>query len=216
MKNNYRTTRTGSVQALLLVVLALSVAGCGANAQKGAAQGATTGAVAGAVGGMFTALVFGGNVAEAGARGAVYGGSSGAAVGAMAGSSVDRAEAQQKQAQLEAERQAQLKALRDKIGPDAYNGLVALAECKHDIAIANAREAAKSGKKDFALAGTWVEVLTEADRQQDAQAQALFPELVKRDSQVKTDAEVQVLLDKMLNNLHQIRAEYAMPSVCRS
>ncbi len=72
--------------------------------------------------------------------------------------------------------------MRDKIGPDAYNGLVALAECKHDIAIANAREAAKSGNKDFALAGTWVEVLTEADRQRDAQAQSLFPEIVTRDA----------------------------------
>lgn len=216
MKNDYRTIRTGSAQVLFLAALALCAAGCGANAQKGAAQGATTGAVAGAVGGMFTALVFGGNVVEAGARGAVYGGSSGAAVGAMAGSSVDKAEAQQKQAQLEAERQAQQKKLRDKIGPDAYNGLVALAECKHDIAIANAREASKSGEKDFALAGIWVEVLTEADRKQDAQAQALFPELVKRDSQVKTDAEAQIRLDKMLNNLQQIRTEYDMPSVCKN
>ena len=50
-------------------------AGCASDsyAAKGAGEGATTGAVAGAVGGMVTALVFGGNVAEAGARGAVYG-----------------------------------------------------------------------------------------------------------------------------------------------
>ena len=189
----------------------MASAGCGSNAQKGAAEGAATGAMAGAVGGMFTALVFGGNVAEAGARGAVYGGSSGAVVGGISGSRADQAEAAQKQA----EREAELKKLRDKLGTDAFNGLVALGECKHDIAIANAREAAKSDNKDFSLAGIWVEALTEADRQHEAEARALFPELVSRDRKIKTDADAQAYLSKLLDQLHEVRVAYDKPAVCK-
>ena len=165
----------GKIRGLLIAVpyilIAASVgviAGCASDsyAAKGAGEGATTGAVAGAVGGMVTALVFGGNVAEAGARGAVYGGTTGAVVGGMAGSKADKAVAEQKQA----EREAELEQLKSRIGTDAYNGVVALAECKHDLAIANAKEAAKSSNSDYALAGVWVEALTEADRQREIEA----------------------------------------------
>jgi len=201
-----------SYRLAVLLGLLGAVSGCasGSYASKGAAEGATTGALAGAVGGMVTALVFGGNVAEAGARGAVYGGSSGAVVGGMAGAQTDKAVA----AQQQAEREAELKKFRDKIGPDAYNGVVALAECKHEIAIANAREAAGSSNKKYALAGTWVEVLSEADRQNGAAARALFPELLSRDPDLKSDADAEAHMAEALQSLRNIRVEYGMPEDC--
>ena len=209
----------GKIRGLLIAVpyilIAASVgviAGCASDsyAAKGAGEGATTGAVAGAVGGMVTALVFGGNVAEAGARGAVYGGTTGAVVGGMAGSKADKAVAEQKQA----EREAELEQLKSRIGTDAYNGVVALAECKHDLAIANAKEAAKSSNSDYALAGVWVEALTEADRQREAQARALFPKIVERDRDIKAEADAEARMREALQELGNIRVEYGMPEVC--
>jgi hypothetical protein len=201
----------------ILVLLAMStitISGCasGSHASKGAAEGATTGAVAGAVGGMVTALVFGGDVVEAGARGAVYGGTTGAVVGGMSGSKADQAELEKAQAQREAE----LAKIKKRIGTDAYNGVVALAECKHDIAIANAREAASSSNSDYALAGTWIEVLAEADRQRETQAQALFPELIKRDRDISTEQEASARMNQALQELGATRVEYNLPKGCPS
>jgi hypothetical protein len=212
---------TGNSRSLLTAILYISItagltgtAGCasGSYAAKGAGEGATTGAVAGAVGGMVTALVFGGNVAEAGARGAVYGGTTGAVVGGMSGAKADEAAAAQKQA----EREAELDKLRNRIGSDAFNGVVALAECKHEIAIANAREATKSKKSDYALAGMWVLVLAEADRNNEAAARALYPDIVKRDSNIKTEADAEAGMREALDQLGNIRTEYDMPAVCPS
>ena len=187
-------------------------AGCASDsyAAKGAGEGATTGAVAGAVGGMVTALVFGGNVAEAGARGAVYGGTTGAVVGGMAGSKADQAAAEQKRAQKEAE----LAQLKNEIGTDAFNGVVALAECKHDLAIANAKEAVKSTNSNYVLAGTWVEILTESDRGREPQARALFPEIVARDSDIESEANAEARMREGLQELGNIRVEYGMPEAC--
>ena len=145
MKRDLRSAFTAILLGPLIVAIVTTATGCGANAQRGAAEGAATGAMAGAVGGMFTAWIFGGDVARAGARGAAYGGSSGAVVGGMAGARMDDAQAAQKQAQQD----AQISKFREEIGTDAFNGLVALGECKHEVALANAWEAAKSGKKDF-------------------------------------------------------------------
>ncbi len=80
------------VRVAVPVIASLIVVACssGSEASKGAKQGAGVGALAGAVGGMATALVFGGNVADAGARGAVAGGSSGAVVGGMSGAQRDK------------------------------------------------------------------------------------------------------------------------------
>ena len=199
---------------VLFAVSVVTITGCASDsyASKGAAEGATTGAVAGAVGGMVTALVFGGNVAEAGARGAVYGGTTGAVVGGMAGSKADQAALEQQQAQREAE----LAQFKDRIGSDAYNGVAALAECKHEVAIANAREAADSSNSDYALAGIWVEVLAEADRQREAEARALFPELVERDHEIRTETEAEARMNEALKELGAIRAEYDLPEVCSS
>jgi hypothetical protein len=211
MIGNFR----GFLTAFLCVLVAGGVTvttGCASDsyAAKGAAEGATSGAVAGAVGGMVSALVFGGNIAEAGARGAVYGGSTGAVLGGMSGSKADKAVA----AQMQAEREADLERFRTEIGADAYNGVVALAECKHEIAIANAREAAKSNKSDFALAGVWVEVLTEADRRHEQKARAMFPEIIERDGEIDTEADAEARMHEALQELGNIRVEYDLSASC--
>ena len=199
---------------LILLGFAMQISGCAtdSNAAKGAGKGATTGALAGAVGGMATALIFGGDVGEAAARGAVYGGASGAVVGGMSGASVDK----QVAAQEQAERDKQIAEFRDEIGADAYNGFVALAECKYDIAIANAREARKSRNRDHALAGLWIEILTEADRESPDAASELFPELVSSDKQIKTVGDAESRTGKALVQLGEIRVEYDLPKDCTS
>ena len=213
MTHNIRRLTTAFLTMLLTAGVTLST-GCASDsyAAKGAAQGATSGAEAGALGGMVTALVFGGDIAEAGARGAVYGGTTGAVVGGMSGAQTDKAVAAQEQAA----RDAELERFKAEIGTDAFNGVVALAECKHDIAIANAREAAKSNNPDYALAGVWVEALTEADRQREQEARALLPDIVERDRDIKTEAEAEARMYEALDGLRDIRVEYNLPVNCSS
>ncbi len=209
------TTRPVTYLSLLIYLgFVVQISGCAtdSNAAKGAGKGATTGALAGAVGGMATALIFGGNVGEAAARGAVYGGASGAVVGGMSGASVDKEVAAQKQV----ERDKEIARFRDEIGDDAFNGFVALAECKHDIAIANAHEARKSRNRDHSLAGLWIEVLTEADRQNSDGASALFPELVSNDKDIKTVGDAELQTSDALLKIGELRVEYDRPKDCSS
>ena len=172
-----------------------------------AGQGAATGTVVGAVGGMVTALVFGGNVGEAAARGAVYGGSTGAAAGAMSGAVAD---SNQKKAQQAAE----LEALKKRLGDDAFDGLAALVECKHEVAQGYGRTAAQSDNPDFALAGLWLQVITYADSRQEDQIQALFPELVEKDSKLSSESQAGTELQAALQKLMDIRQEYKLPQNC--
>lgn len=209
MAETMKSLRTAERVGLLLII-ATFVAACGANAKRGAAEGGATGAVAGAVGGMVSALVFGGNVAEAGARGAVYGGATGATVGAMSGAKVDSAE----KARRDAERDAKLDVLRRELGPDAYNGVVALTECKYGVAVANAREARGSSNREYALAGIWVETLAEMDQENDAAAEALFGTLVSEDKSVATEAEAEDRAEQALKRLGELRVEYGLPAAC--
>ncbi len=205
----------GLLTVLTYVLVAVGftfITGCasGSYAAKGATQGATTGAMAGAVGGMISALVFGGDVVEAGARGAVYGGATGAVAGGVSGSNVDK----QVAAQEQAKRDAEVAQFRKEVGADAFNGVVALAECKHEIAIANAEEAAKSKNSDYALAGLWVVALTQADRQREQEARALFPDIIARDGEVDTEADAEKLVHEALQELGEIRVEYGQPASC--
>ena len=182
----------------------------GSEASKGAKQGATTGAVAGAVGGMVTALVFGGDVADAGARGAVYGASTGAVAGGMSGARRDKQKAQN-QADEQA---ASLAKLREKIGDDAFDGVVALANCKYGVAIANADVAMQSDNSYFALAGLWVEVLTNADQRNETAARARFAEIIARDKKVSSEAEAEQAMREALQELMDIRVANNLPKVC--
>ena len=159
---------------------------------------------------LVSALVFGGDPVDSAARGAVWGASTGAVAGAMGGAQMDKAE----KAKLEAQREAQIQQLKVDIGEDAFNGLEALAECKHEIAAAYGRTAAKSGNKNHALAGLWMEVLAYGDGGEADKARALFPDLVANDSEIKSEAQADETMQKALQKLMDIRQEYKLPRTC--
>lgn len=193
---------------LMIAGLVTQLTGCASDsyAAKGAGKGATTGAVSGAVGGIFSALVFGGDPAEAVARGAVYGGAVGATAGAIAGSEADR--------QVKQQQEAELAKLREKIGDETFAGLEALADCRHDVSLQQATKAQKSKNPNYALAGLWLEVLNYADQKDEAKARSLFPTLVKKDWDIKSEAQAEEAMRKALNSLMDIREEYNLPRVC--
>ena len=207
------SSRSRYLAGILVVTLAaLAGYGCASDsyAAKGASKGAGTGAIAGAVGAAATALIFGGSVGEAAARGAVYGGTSGAVVGGMAGAEADRRVAAEEQAEYE----RRVQAFRDRIGTDAFNGFVALAECKHEVALANAREAQKSSNGDYALAGLWVEALTEADRGASEAAAAVLPAIAGQDRKLRDVASAQARLDEALAEIGEIRTRHDLAPSC--
>lgn len=188
--------------------LALLLGACAPDSHttRGAAQGATSGAIAGAVGGLISGLVFGGDPVERAARGAVYGGATGAAYGAMAGSERDRRDA--------AREEAELAALRQDIGDEAFDGLAALARCRHNVSIRQARSAQRSQNPNHALAGIWLEVLSYADKRDTSKARSLFPALVEADWNVQGIAQAEAEMRTALAELVNIRSHYGLPMVC--
>lgn len=202
-----KTKRT--IQSLFIVVgiCSLAMSACSGHSGRMAGQGATTGAMAGMVGGLVTGLVFGGNAAEIAAQGAVWGASTGAVSGAMAGARVDRAE-------QEARQRAELERIRAKLGDDAFNGLAALAQCKHEVSLAYARTAAASDKKNYALAGLWLEIITYGDRGERDLAVQRFPEIIEKDAKISSEAQAFEKLDAALERLKEIRGEFNLPKTC--
>ncbi len=206
---NKKRIGMNSVEApILLAILCVALLGaCSGYTGRMAGRGAATGAAAGAVGGLVSALVFGGDPLDSAARGAVWGGSTGAVAGAMTGSQVDKARKSQRDADIEQ--------LKSDLGEDAFRGLEALTDCKHEVALAYARTAAKSRNRDHALAGLWVEVLTFADSGEEDQARALFPDLVAKDTEIRSEAQAEETMRKALQALMDIRGEYNLPRVCK-
>ena len=180
---------------------------CSGQSGQRAAQGGTMGAVVGAAGGLVGALVFGGNVGEAAARGAVWGGTTGAVSGAIVGSQQDQAKKKQQGAAAEK--------LKKKLGAEASSGLVALANCKYDVALGHAKSAENLDNKEHALAGLWLEILTHADQQEEGKARALFPDLIEKDPKVGSAAEAEENMRNALQGLMKIRAENNLPKTCR-
>ena len=194
---------------LVLMLCALTLGGCSQKSRQGAGQGAAIGGAAGAVGGIVSALVFGGDVGEAAARGAVWAASSGAVAGGIAGAQANSAEKSKEKAAREA-------SLKKELGDDAYNGLVALVECKHEVALGYARSSAKSKNDHYALAGLWLEVLTEADREQPDKAHALFPEIIERNEKLKTEQDVEASMEQAKAKLKTVRDDYGLQGSCKN
>ncbi len=192
---------------LLLVLGSISlINACSSQTGQRAGQGATMGAVTGAAGGMVSALIFGGDVGEAAARGAAYGGTVGAVSGAVVGSRQDQAN-KKKQEDVAAK-------MKSEFGEEAYTGLVALANCKHDVAMGHAKAAENLEKKEHSLAGLWLEVLTYADQQQEDKARALFPALIEKDPEIDSAAKVEESMRKAMQGLMKIRANHKLPQTC--
>ena len=211
-----------TLSSFVLVLLCMQLSACAGNsyASKGAKQGAAQGAAAGAVGGLVSALVFGGDPVDRAARGAVYGGAAGAVAGGISGSRMDKqvqAQAQTRssaQPQTQAQQDAELEALRKEIGRPAFNGLAALAECRHQDSLAKAQKARKAKNPNHRLAGLWLEVLNYADLQQQEQVTSLLPAIVKEDRDIDSEAQAQVTTREAAAELITIRKDYKLPLVC--
>jgi hypothetical protein len=190
-------------------LVASFIVGC-AGAGEGAVKGAAGGALAGAASGLISALVWGGDPGEHMARGATAGATVGAVAGAVEGSSRARAEKENKAAQ----EQRELDLFRREIGDSAFNGVIALVECKHEVAVANGRAAAKSMNGNHALAGLWVQALSFADQGDDASLDVITPEIIRWDREMADGSQVQFELDKAHNDLVDIRTENLLPQSC--
>ncbi|MFZ5570234.1 MAG: hypothetical protein ACOZF0_07510 [Thermodesulfobacteriota bacterium] len=206
MRNNSRIL-DGTAVWLVIACLVVMPA-CTKKTAKSAGKGAVIGGVVGAVGGLVTGLVFGGNPAESAARGAVYGASTGATAAAISSAMEDSAGKEQQDAEM-----AKLK---ERIGEDAFSGLKALAECKHEVALAFARTAAQRKEENYALAGLWLEVLTYADSRQESKARELFPAIVGKDPKIDSEAQAEETMRKASQKLMDIRESYSLPRICGS
>ena len=207
--SNYKTNSILIFTSLISMILMVSqLNGCasGSQAAQGASEGATMGAVSGAVGGLVSALVFGGDPVERAAQGAVYGGAVGATAGAMAGSNADK--------QIQQQNNASLDKLRKDIGDDSFAGLEALAECQHKKALTQADKAQQSENPNYKLAGIWLKVLTYADSKEETKARNMFPVLVEKDWNIKSESQAEETMRKALNKLMDIRETYKLKRVC--
>ena len=206
MTSSRSFARVGA-QALILLWLA-GLTACSGTSGQMAAQGAGRGAAAGAVGGMLSAVIFGGDPVEAAARGAVWGGSAGAVSGAIQGSQVDAQKAAR-------EEQAEIARVRGEIGNDSFEGLTALVDCKHQIALGYAKQAQGARNRDHALAGLWLEVISYADRGDQTQARALFPKVIEQDPHVSSNDRASKTLGEALQGLTDIRKHYGLRTKCQ-
>jgi hypothetical protein len=200
----HRTTRWA-----FLPLVASGIVAC-AGAGEGAVKGAAGGALAGAASGLISSLVWGGDPGEYMARGAA----AGATVGAIGGAIEGSGNASAKKERQVAEEQRELDQFRHDIGDDAYAGVVALVDCKHAVALANADIAATSKNGNHALAGLWVQALTLVDQSKTADVTEVGAEIIRWDRQIGNTAQ----FDKELNQAHadlmDIRADDNLPRTC--
>jgi hypothetical protein len=194
---------------LLIPVVAVLLAGC-AGAGEGAVRGAGAGALAGAASGLMSALVWGGDPGYHMARGATAGATIGAIGGAVEGSS--RAKAEKDRAAAQEQREIEL--FRRDIGDDAFDGVVALAECKHEVAIANGRVATESKNSNHALAGLWVLALSYADKGDTQSLHEMATEIVRWDRAVDDMVAAERELESAHQDLMGIRSDYNLPRTC--
>lgn len=205
MKKNNIIKKMATI--VILIAFLFAASGCTKKTTERAGEGAAIGGIVGGVGGLVTGLVFGGNALESAARGAVYGASTSGTAAAISSAREESAEKKQMDEEM--------KKLRKRIGEDAFNGLKALAECKHEVALANARVAAQQENKDYALAGLWLEVLTYADSRQESKARELFPAIVEKDQKIGSEAQAEENMRRVSQKLMDVRESYNLPRVCQ-
>ena len=167
-------------------------------------MGAVGGAVAGAVG----SLLWGGNVAEGAVKGAMVGAASGAAAGAVGGSMAD--DAAKEKAAAPAKPDPRMAELRQRIGDRNYASTLLLAQCRHQDAIASARDTLAATKdaheRDYALLLQGIAAEESGDK---ALAASLYPQIAKDKGgsvdKVRADALEGVI------KVQGIRREHGLP-----
>jgi hypothetical protein len=202
----HRTTRW-----VFLPLVASGIVAC-AGAGEGAVKGAAGGALAGAASGLISSLVWGGDPGEYMARGAAAGATVGAIGGAIEGSGKENAKKERQAAQ----EQRELDQFRRDIGNDAYAGVIALIDCKHSVALANADVAVESKNGNHALAGLWVQALTLADQGNESAVSEVAADIVRWDRNIGSQAQFDGELKRSHNDLMDIRADNVLPRTCAS
>jgi hypothetical protein len=71
------------------------------------------------------------------------------------------------------------------------------------VALGYAKTAAASENKNHALAGLWIEVLTEAERKQEDRARAFFPDIVAKDPKISSEAQAEERMRSALQRLDE-------------
>ncbi len=202
--------KTESAVAVTVLILSLFVTtACGPNSARQAGQGAAIGGLGGAAAGMVGALIWGGDVGEAAARGAAWGATSGAVSGAIVGGQQDKQVALQERAKAEKE-------LRKKLGDDGFAGLSALATCKHKVALGYAETAQENSSEKYRQAGFWLEAVTYMDQGDTVKAAKVLDEIAATGWKNHTREEVEQLSREAYQGLINIRQKEKLPEACKS
>ncbi len=191
----------------LAMVLVLGM-GCSQKAQE-AGKGAAAGALAGALAGVVLAAITG-NVEEL----VVLGAALGAGIGAGEGATSVRSDAKYRPERPGPASPAYRAELERMLGPEAYAGIKALAWCDYDRALAHARVAATSARRDHALAGAWVGAITEADAGRTEAATRWLEAAAEQDTVYDTPEEAQETLGLAVHELREIRYAYGHEERC--
>ncbi len=200
--------RVGTRLQVTSAVVGLLLVGCTSTGRQTAGRGAVSGAAAGAVGAAFSAAIFGDDIGRAASRGAAYGAGAGAVSGAMRGDQAHKAEEKQQRARRQAEVDARIAELRKEIGEDAFSGVTALAEGKHEVALAYARTAQRDANRDWALAGHWLEAVTYADAGEVDEVDRVLPGLVESDPKVSDVEVARATVTELQTELVELRKEF--------
>jgi hypothetical protein len=200
---------------LLAITLAAIVAGgCSTSAQEGAGKGATMGMVGGAVAGAVGSLLWGGNVVEGAAKGAAVGAASGAATGAVAGSMSDSAKKNAPKPKPAAVDQAEL---RKKIGDRNYATTVLLTQCRHQDAIAEARQtAASSQSKDERVYALLIQGIAAEESGDKALAASVYPKIVQEDAARGSVDKVRADALEGVMKVQATRREHGLAPLCKT
>ena len=95
-----------------------------------------------------------------------------------------------------------------------FAGVVALVDCKHPVALANAQGATDSTNGNHALAGLWVQALTLADQGDVSGLHEVTPEIIRWDRAIANTSQFNIELEKAHDDLMDIRSDYMLPRSC--
>jgi hypothetical protein len=159
---------------------------------------------------MISAVIFGGDVGNAAARGAAWGASVGAVSGAVQGASADAARTQRAEASERVRIEVEIARIRAELGPDAFTSLERLVDGKHDAALAYARTAQRASNKDYAIAGLWLEAVAYYDSGQQVEAAGMIPKLTAAEPALASETDARAILVDLHEGLLEIREAFGV------
>ncbi len=186
---------------MTVFVLLISIFTINLQAQNHAGQQAAKGAGNGALIGALAGVVFGdGDVVGDALGGALLGGGIGAFAGAVNGNATDK------------KIQRVVDELIQNYGENNVRGYVELLECRHDKAIAYFSVEEHSNNREHQLTSLWMKALAEKDRRNISGIEALYSDLIDKDSDIDDIQQVELMINQLVLALRQERKEYGLGS----